>query len=98
MHRRPLNLAAGVIPVPKLSKYTSRSPNLLIASYEIQTTVTLVKQPLTWTDMWGPHVSSTSLLPLPPTPMAGSTTVRRSPLVRGQPAARRALPASGAAQ
>ena len=33
MHRRrPMNLAGDVIPVPKLPKYTSVSPNLLISS------------------------------------------------------------------
>ena len=43
MHRRPLNLAGGVIPVPKLPKYTSESLNLLIGSREVQITVPLVK-------------------------------------------------------
>ena len=42
MHRRPLNLVAGVISVPKLSKYTS---NLLIGSHEVQITIILVKHP-----------------------------------------------------
>ena len=43
MHRRPLNLAGGVIPVPKLPKCTSKSLNLLIGSLEVQIIVPLVK-------------------------------------------------------
>ena len=43
MHRRPLNLAGGVIPVPKLPKCTSESLNLLIGSHEVQITIPLVK-------------------------------------------------------
>ena len=43
MHRRPLNLAGGVIPVPKLPKCISKSLNLLIGSREVQITVPLVK-------------------------------------------------------
>jgi hypothetical protein len=36
MHRRSLNLARGVIPIPKLSKCIFRSLNLLIVSPKLQ--------------------------------------------------------------
>jgi len=55
MRCRPLNLAGGVIQVPKLSKCTSASPNLLFGSHEVQITITLVKPPAcqaNWTLTW----------------------------------------------
>ena len=42
MHRRLLNLAVGVIQIPKLSKCTSGSLNLLIGSCGVQITVSHV--------------------------------------------------------
>jgi hypothetical protein len=75
MHHRSLNLAADVIQIPKLSKCTSMSPNLLIDSCEVQISLRLVKSSTcqaNWTLTWTRHVGPTrqihllpSVLPLP---------------------------------
>jgi hypothetical protein len=47
MHGRPMNLASGVIQVPKLLECTSGSPNLVIGSHEVQISIIDFKPP-TW--------------------------------------------------
>ena len=89
MHRRPLNLAGGVIPVPKLPKCTSKSLNLLIGSLEVQIIVPLVKlsacdvdEDLTCgapppSSCRRPLLSTAPLLVSPPTPTSAHGGARR---------------------
>ena len=90
MHRRPLNLAWGVVPVPKLPKCTSKSLNLLIGSLEVQIIVPLVKLSACDVDedltcgapppsfsCRRPLLSTAPLLVSPPTPTSAHGGARR---------------------